>query len=288
MNIYKKISAAATIFAVAMMSSCSDKGYWDEAPLEQGLSFQSATYNETFGPGANEFVIPIYRTVFTNEETVNLTFTPGKNCPADISVPSSVSFAAGSNTAEILVKVANAMPPYTYSGTIEFDGKVSYSGISAVAINCPVNYTWTSLGTGSYLDAFVMGEAEPYPVEILKAEGFARYRVVSPYKEYYASDTGKADWEDWIAGTGPAYVEFWENEDGGLSFNSFSTGLNYQATQGQPIGAYNWTAFGEGSGYSGEFDIWYQPGFAVLSPVYYINGVGGWGQQQYAVQIELP
>lgn len=285
MNIYKKISAAATIFAVAMMSSCSDKGYWDEAPLEQGLSFQCATYTETLGPGANELVIPITRSVFTNEETVNLTFTPGKNCPTDITVPSSVTFPAGSNTADIVVKIANATPPYTYAGTIEFSGEASYSGIAAITLNCPVSYTWTSLGTGGFIDTWVMDNAEDmYEVEILKAEGFNRWRVLNPYKEYYAT-IGPASWEDWIASSGPAYVEFWENETGGLSFNSYATGLNYEATAGQAIGAYCWTEF---SGYTGENDMWYKPGYAILSPIYYIMGVGGFGQQPYAVQIALP
>lgn len=288
MNIYKKISAAATIFAVAMMSSCSDKGYWDEAPLEPGLSFQCATYTETLGPGANEFVIPITRSVFSNEETVNITFTPAQTCPTDISVPSSVTFPAGSNTAEIKVTIANATPPYTYAGTLKFDGNASYSGVAAVSINCPVDYTWVSIGTGGYYDAFVMDNVEDmYSVEILKAEGFERYRVISPYKEYYAT-AGPESWEDWIGSTGPAYVEFWENEAGTLSFKSFATGLNYDGVSGDGINAYAWN---EQQWYAanGDYDVWYQPGLAVLSPIYFIPTIsGGFGQVQFAIQIALP
>lgn len=288
MNILKKISAAASIIAIAMLSSCSDKGYWDEAPLEEGYSFQSSQYSETLGPGANEIVIPIDRTNNTGEQTVNITFTPGKDCPADITVPSQVTFAAGSNVANIVINIANATPPFTYSGTLEFSGTPSYAATSAIKFSCPVDYTWQSLGQGSFLDAWVMDNAEePYSVEILKAEGFERYRVLTPYKEYYTT-IGPASWENWIDSTGPDYIEFWENEAGTLSFNSYATGLNYEGVKGQGIGAYSWTAFGEGSGYTGETDIWYAPGFAVLSPVYNIPGLGGFGQVQYAVQIELP
>ncbi|MDE5849140.1 MAG: hypothetical protein K2H38_03270 [Muribaculaceae bacterium] len=288
MKIYKKISVAATIIAVATLSSCSDKGYWDEAPLEAGLSFQCSTYNETLSPGANEIVIPIQRSANTSDETVNITFTPGANCPADITVPSQVTFAAGSNSTDLVIRIADATPPYTYSGTIKFGGEPSYSGISELTLNCPVNYVWISLGKGGFIDAWVMDNAEDmYEVEILKAEGFERYRVMSPYKEYYTT-IGPDSWEDWIASTGPEYIDFWENEAGTLSFNSYATGLNYEGVDGQTIGAYNWTAFGEGSGYTGDFDIWYEPGYAVLSPVYYINGLGGFGQQQFAVQIALP
>ncbi|MDE5848394.1 MAG: hypothetical protein K2M83_05420 [Muribaculaceae bacterium] len=288
MNVFKKISVAASVIAVATLSSCSDKGYWDEAPLDAGLSFQCSSYNETLSPGANEIVIPLQRSVNAVEETVDITFTPDANCPSDIIVPSQVTFAAGSNSTDIVIKIENATPPYSYTGKLQFSGDTSYSGISALTLNCPVSYTWFSLGTGGFIDAWVMDNAEDmFQVEILKAEGFERYRVMNPYKEYYTT-IGPASWEDWIASTGPSYVEFWENADGKLSFNSYSTGLNYEGVDGQAIGAYSWTAFGGSSDYTGEYDMWYEPGYAVLSPVYYINGVGGFGQQQFAVQIELP
>lgn len=287
MNILKKISAVAVVIAVATLSSCSDKAYWEEAPLEAGVSFQSTTYNENLGPGANEVVIPVSRTVNTGEQTVSVTFTPDKDCPTDISVPSQVTFPAGSNSANIVITIANAMPPYTYSGTLELQGDASYSGTTSLTFTLPVSFTWTSLGNGTFLDAFVMGDVEPYSVEILKAEGFERYRVLNPYVEYYTTG-GAADNGDWYANNGPSYIEFWENGNGTLSFNPWGTGLIYDGNPDTPINAYPWNAFSEGSGFSGELDIWYQPGFAVLSPIYYIPGVGSYGQQQYAVQIELP
>lgn len=290
MNIYKKISVAASILAVAALSSCSDKGYWDEAPSKQEFYFTKASYAETLAAGANEIVIPVERVFTSASESVDVVFTPAKSCPADITVESPVTFEAGSNTANVVIKIGNAVPPYTYAGTLTFknDEDKSYSGVSEVTLNCPVAYTWKSIGKGAFIDAWVMnGATSMYSVEILKAEGFERYRVVEPYKEYYAT-LGLEAWEDWISGTGPAIVEFWENESGKLSFNSYATGLNYQATSGQPIGAYSWTAFGEDGGYTGDNDMWYEPGFAVLSPVYYINGVGGFGQQKFAVQIQLP
>lgn len=283
MKLYKKISLAASIFAVATLSSCSDKGYWDKAPLEEGLSFQCAQYNENLGPGANTIVIPLMRTVTTGDQTVNLTFTPGKDCPEDITVPGSVTFTAGSNQANIKIQIADAMPPYTYSGKLEFTGDPSYAGVSAINIKCPVNYTWVSLGEGVYLDAFVMDE--PYPAEIIKAEGFERYRVLNPYKAYYETDAAKEDYGDMIGSSGTPYVEFWELDNGDLYFDAFNTGLLYQGVAGQEIWAYPWDWF---NGTEEGLDIWYAPGFAVLSPVYYIDGVGGWGQQQYCVQIELP
>lgn len=286
MNIFNKISAAASIFAVVSLMSCSDKGYWDEAPLEVGYSFQCSQYNETLSPGANEIVIPIDRTNNNGEETLAITFTPGDGCPSDITVPSQVTFAAGSNTANIVINIANATPPYSYTGTLGFSGEPSYAANSTLALKCPVSYTWTSIGTGTFFDAWVMdGSEEEYPVEIMQADGFQRWRVMQPYAAYYNSEDGKVAWEDWIGSTGPSYIEFWEEADGSLMFNAYYSGLNYKAVADQPINVYPYTALS--SGVAG-YDIWYAPGFAVLSPIYYIPNVGGFGQQAYAVQIQLP
>lgn len=284
-----KIGIGASVVAAVMMSSCSDKGYWEEAPLVQAYSFEISSYSETLSPGANEIELGLVRTIADTESSVNLVFEPNEGCPSDISVVSPAVFAAGSFTTKVTVRIADANPPYTYSGTVKLANKdeVSYSGKASVSLNLPVAYTWTSIGNGTFYDAWVMDNATaPYSVEIMKADGFERYRVMSPYVEYYTT-IGPESWNNWIASTGPAYVEFWETADGRLSFNSYNTGMNYQAEAGQAIGAYNWSAFAAGS-YADNLDIWYEPGFAVLSPIYYINGVGGYGQQQNAVQIELP
>ena len=266
-----------------MLSSCSDKGYWEEAPLEQGLSFACATYNETLSPGENEFVIPIQRTVNATEQTVNVTFTPGANCPADITIPTQATFAAGSNTANLVIKVANATPPYIYSGTLKLDGDASYAGNTTLTLNCPVNYTWVSLGIGTFLDAFVMGDVDPFPVEIQKAEGFERYRVLSPYVQYYA--TIGAD-EEWKISDGSSYIEFWENNSGTLSFNAWATGLGIDGEKDKPINAYPWNAYN--LGFVGDYDIWYQPGVAMFAPAYICVATGNYWLQSPTIQIELP
>lgn len=289
MNIINKIGIAASLMAAAMMSSCSDKGYWDEAPAEQGYSFEAASYSANLAPGPNTLTFTLERSIANSEESVDVTFTPSPGCPSDISLASPVVFKAGSYTAEVTLSIADAQPPHTYSGTLNFNAdKASYAGIAKCEFSYPVNYTWSSMGNGTFYDAFVMdGAEEPFSVEIMKTDGFERYRVMNPYAEYYTTIGPNFYDAGWIGSTGPAYIEFWENADGNLSFNSYNTGLNYEGNSEQPIGAYNWSAFAAGS-YPSDQDIWYAEGFAVLSPIYYINGLGGFGQIQYAVQIELP
>ncbi|MDE5687826.1 MAG: hypothetical protein K2I18_04275 [Paramuribaculum sp.] len=284
MKLVKIFSAA--ILAVSALSSCSDSGYWDEAPLEQGLSFQCNTYNDPLSPGAAEIVIPLRRTVTAGAQTVNITFTPNANCPSDITVPSQVTFEDGKNTTEVVISIANAMPPTTYAGKLSFEADKSYAGISTVTLNCPVNYTWVSLGKGIFIDQWALDDKET-EVEIMQAEGFQRWRVMQPYNEGMAEDTG--DWGDWRTGKYPAYIEFWETTINGqtlLTWNAFSVGINYQAKADQPIGCYPPSALRE----TMENCRWYAPGYACLSPYYYVNGVGGWNLSENfgVIQIIFP
>lgn len=283
MKILNKIGIAAALAVTALISSCSDKGYWDEAPLEQAYSFNAANYTENLKPGPQDIRIALHRSDNSGAESVDVTFTPGQGCPSDITVESPVTFAAGSSTAEVTIHIADANPPYTYSGTLEFSGKASYSGIAKCTLRMPVNYTWVSIGTGKFYDGFVMDD-QMFDVEILQAEGFQRYRVMNPYKEFYESG-GAEDYGDMYGSNGSSYIEFWQTSNDQLMFNAWSTGLLYQGSKEQPINAYPWNALS--SGVEG-YDIWAEPGTALLSPIYYIPNVGGFGQQQYAVQIELP
>lgn len=283
MKILNKIGIAAALAVTALISSCSDKGYWDEAPLEQAYSFNAANYTENLKPGPQDIKIALHRSDNSGAESVDVTFTPGQGCPSDITVESPVTFAAGSSTAEVTIHIADANPPYTYSGTLEFSGKASYSGIAKCTLKMPVNYTWVSIGTGKFYDGFVMDD-QMFDVEILQAEGFQRYRVMNPYKEFYESG-GAENYGDMYGSNGSSYIEFWQTSNDQLMFNAWSTGLLYQGSKEQPINAYPWNALS--SGVEG-YDIWAEPGTALLSPIYYIPGVGGFGQQQYAVQIELP
>lgn len=284
------------IAAVALISlaSCSEGQYWTE-PADKGQVIAFVKPAETITLAATDnmdsFTVKVNRSQTAGDLDVPVTFTT--KATEVLSGPASVSFKNGENVADYTISIGQLIPGDSYSATIEVavpEGTITHPDARNLKYTFTISKTlsWSSLGMGSFLDAWVMDNAEaPYSVEIMKADGLDRYRVMNPYKEYFTT-IGPESWGDWIATTGPQYIEFWENAAGTLSFNSFATGLNYEGVDGQGIGAYSWTAFAEGSGYTGDFDVWYQPGFAVLSPVYYIPGLGGFGQIQYALQIELP
>ena len=292
-NIKNAFLAAA---AVLVLGSCSEGQYWTE-PADKGQVIAFVKPAETITLAATDnmesFTVKVNRSQTAGNLDVPVTFTT--KAAGVLSGPANVSFKSGENVADYTISIGNLVPGESYSATVEVavpEGTITHPDARNLKYTFTISKTlsWTSLGMGTYFDGWVMEGAEaPYPVEIQKVDGMERYRAVNPYKEYYTT-IGPEYNGDWLpeGTTGPQYVEFWENESGTLSFNSFATGLNYDGDPAQGIGAYSWTAFAEGSGYTGDYDIWYEPGFAVLSPIYYIPGVGGFGQAQFAIQIELP
>lgn len=283
--------------AVVALGSCSEGQYWTE-PANKGQVIAFVKPAETITLAATEnmdsFTVKVNRSQSSGDLDYPVKFTT--NAAGVLNGPSSVIFKSGENVADYTISIGDLVPGTTYTATVELtepEGSITHPDAQNLKYTFTISktLTWTSIGTGSFLDAWVMDNAEaPYEVEIMKVEGVERYRVMNPYKEYYESPLASAGLGEWLVegATGPEYVEFWENEDGKLSFNSYSTGLFYEGNPSQVIGAYSWSAFNASAGYTGDNDIWYEPGFAVLSPVYYINGLGGFGQMQYAVQIELP
>ena len=292
MKIINKITFAVSLFAMMGLASCSDKGYWDEAPAQQGYSFEQTTLNTSITPGDNTIPVKVLRSEAGSEVTLPVAFTPGKNCPATISVPSSITFAEGSNEATLNITVTGATPPQVYSGKIAFTGDVSYAGSSALEFTIPVEYIWENIGTGKYFDQFVMEVADPegkvialtdfMDVTILKAEGFERYRVMAPYTEYFESHT-----DDWFfAALLPEYVEFWEEANGSISWDIFNIGLGYDGDKSKPITAVPGNLLASNGGVT-NYNMWAEPGYAMFSPFYWINGVGGYNNSVYPAMIQV-
>ena len=291
-NIKHTFVAAAAILSLA---SCSEGEYWTE-PADKGqvIAFVKPAENVAIPATENldSYTVTAYRSQTAGDLEVPVKFS---NDSTVFSAPATINFKNGENSAEYVISIAPLTPGTSFSTTVSVsvpEGTITHPDSRNLSFTLTVSKTlsWSSLGKGTYFDGFVMdGAEEPYSVEIMKADGLPRYRVMNPYKEYYTT-IGPEFNGDWLptGATGPQYVEFWENESGKLSFSSFATGLNYEGDDTQPIGAYSWSAFAEGSGFTGDYDIWYEPGFAVLSPVYYIPGVGSFGQIQFAIQIELP
>jgi hypothetical protein len=285
MKYIKSLFSILMLLSLCVFTSCEqeNEGVIYDAN-NQGLSFTFNTF-EFSAPANNPVIsVPVYRAVadeaFTSSITVS-TSAPG------VTAPSSVSFAAGEQETTIDINLGSELGVgviATITITLN-EADASVGGVAETEISAYKEYVFESLGMGTFQDNWALGGT--YSVEIQKAQGFDRYRVIDPYKEGLTNDDG--EWENWIAmGTRCPYIEFWETGEGNLIlFNNFALGINYQAVASQPIRAYHASSF---SGTNPEFSKKVDNKTYQLAPYYYINGVGGWDKTEAdgVIVITLP
>lgn len=265
----------------------------------QGITFAASKLAATAVQASNpQFQIPIYRSNVAVDYTGKVSATgtvDGK--AADCFSVSDFTFKAGESKADITVDVSQLEIGKVLALTLAFTDSTNMgkTNIEKLTVNVSVEYTWNSLGTGTYVDAWATGsDANPdgvaAKVEILKAEGFDRYRIMKPYVEYLSSPQGAADWENWISlGSTVQALDIWI-EDGLAFYEDFPLGLNYQGDSSQPIYAchpWGWSAMQDPSFWAHNKMV----GKTIqLAPYYYIDGVGGWNYTQYdgVILITLP
>lgn len=280
------------LLAVALATSCSDASHYDEYnDSAVAYSFEQGEFNTMWADGSEPetITLSVIRTTSAGDATVGIQLTT--DTPDRVSIPATVEFKNGENVASFDVAIKDLEVGDATTATIAFaDGvKVSPSGNAKCQLALELDYNWTLMGTGAFIDQFFMGEV--FPVEIYNAQGFPLYRVMHPYDEWSKTEAAAADWEDWLAGPYPEYIEFWETAlaDGTpvLNWNEYNSGLIYQGTKGQNIGVYPPYRLGK----TMVNCKWLIPdGVAGLSPYYYINGVGGWDNSSVVgcILIALP
>lgn len=285
MKYIKSLFSILMLLSLCVFTSCEqeNEGVIYDAN-NQGLSFTFNTF-EFSAPANNPVIsVPVYRAVA--DEAYTSSITVSTSAPG-VTAPSSVSFAAGEQETTIDINLGSELGVgviATITITLN-EADASVGGVAETEISAYKEYVFESLGMGTFQDNWALDGT--YSVEIQKAQGFDRYRVIDPYKEGLTNDDG--EWENWIAmGTRCPYIEFWETGEGDLIlFNNFALGINYQAVASQPIRAYHASSFsGTNPAFSKKVDNkTYQ-----LAPYYYINGVGGWNNTEAdgVIVITLP
>ena len=285
MKYIKSLFSILMLLSLCVFTSCEQE---NEGAIydanNQGLSFTFNTF-EFSAPANNPVIsVPVYRAVANDAYTASITVAteaPG------VTAPSSVSFAAGEQETTIDINLGSELGVgviATITITLN-DADASVGGVAETEISAYKEYVFESLGMGTFQDNWALGGT--YSVEIQKAQGFDRYRVIDPYKEGLTNDDG--EWGNWIAmGSRCPYIEFWETGEGDLIlFNNFALGINYQAVASQPIRAYHASSF---SGTNPEFSKKVDNKTYQLAPYYYINGLGGWNNTEAdgVIVITLP
>lgn len=258
----------------------------------QGISFATTKLRAVSVKATDpKFQISIFRSNSNGDYTgkVSTLGLIGKDT-VDCYKVSDFAFKNGESESKITVDVSELEIGKILALTLSFTDSLNmgYSNKESLTVNVKVEYNWQSLGKGKFADNWLEYESE---VEMLKADGFDRYRIVAPYAAYLASSQAVADWgADWLDPNSTVNpLEVWI-EDGLVFYDDFPLGINYEASKDQPIYGYHpwgWSSMQDPSFWAhNKID-----GKVIqLAPYYYIDGLGGWNytQKDGVILITLP
>ena len=289
MRISKKIFGMA-IVAAALFTSCNKdvEGAIYSNQSNAGVSFTASTLSAVEVPASNPvFDVEIVRgnTVGAATGTLTASLVANKAEVPGVTV-SSFSFADGQNSTTVSVNISPLEVGVAGSLTLTIaDADASVGGVKSATMKVSKAYEWKSLGKGQFYDNFFGMTSQP---EILKAEGFDRYRVIEPCEDFRAEAIAGGD--TWAAASSAPFIELWV-EDGLVFWEDWFTGQNYDGDKTQPIMACHpsgWSSMSTADFW--QFSKFLDEKTIQLAPYYYIDGVGGWNytQKNGVVYIVLP
>jgi hypothetical protein len=287
MRISKKIFGMA-IVAAALFTSCNKdvEGAIYNGQNNAGVSFTAATLAAVEVPASNPvFEVEIVRgnTAAAATGSVTASLKAGSTVIGGVTV-SDFNFAAGENATTVKVNISPLEVGVQGTLTLALsDADASIGAVKTATLKVSKAYEWVSLGKATFVDAFVGATGNP---EVLKADGFERYRVMAPYEEWRVSPEAQAD--SWTAASSAPVIELWV-EDGLVYFDTFFVGLNYDGDKSQPILAHHASDFMDGVS-NFKFSKFLDAKTIQLAPYYYIDGLGGWNytQKNGIITITLP
>lgn len=278
----------AGIFAVACNLDQVNELY---VPENDEPNMLYAVYNALELEAAlQEVAIPITRAKADKELTVDLALllpegitasgTAGETGDDGLTpYKSSVTFAAGSSSADVVLNVSAMEVGNQYVGSISFADSTQVN-VNTATFTCNFKlakaYTWTSLGEGEWFDQLALMSSDSYgiqKVEVLKAEGFDRYRIMGPYAD---TDQLAAAWgAECVGGMKDNYIEFWILEDGvHVAWEWWYPGLIYSG-DGTDIKAYYPSVLNAKLESDSQKSMFAEEKVIMFYPYWYIDAMGG-------------
>ncbi|MDY6205382.1 MAG: hypothetical protein SPI30_01335 [Prevotella sp.] len=185
-----KFLLGAALLAVGILSSCNtDNEGRLYTPTNSNVTLENAApatiqSYET----SKDIVVRVFRSTTAGEQTVAYSFTPDTDGIFTDTNGGQATFADGSGVALITIKAENMERGSTYGFTITLDealkstidtvtNHANYT--TTVSVFC--DYNWVSVdGKGSLVSAAF---GETWEVDLMKAEGYNVYKVLSMYAE---------------------------------------------------------------------------------------------------------
>ncbi|MBR5610026.1 MAG: hypothetical protein IKW65_00680 [Bacteroidales bacterium] len=288
-KIFKALSSL--VAAVLLVSACNVEHPMPTYSPEnsQEVSFVQATLvNQEILATASTFDITLSRNTPKEAATVAVTstFASGVVCPA------TVTFNAGESTATLSLDITGMEVGVSYKGTVSLSDTTTFNKHIAVAsatLTLAKAYTWVSLGEGEWFDNLALMSSDSYgiqKVEVLKADGFNRYRIMNPYanKEQLAAAWGESS----LGGAKNTFIEFWVLENGtNVAWDGWwCPGILYDGA-GTDIKAYYPSYLSASVAADDAKSRYYDEKVIGFYPYWYIDGLGGFGTK-YPCFLSLP
>lgn len=200
--------------AAAGFTSCGDdyEDYqWASVPDGQEVYFANNQTTEYSIPvDETTFIVPVRRIDTSAASTVSISAVAAtdKTDLSKFDIPTSVSFAAGSDIANITIgydaEAIGPNNPQSITLSIADEKEVTPYGLSSITIKASVPESWTYIGTGTYTY-------------------YNYYSDDDPGLKFYKSNANRYKIENWGGG-----VDFFfsEEADGTISVQDIFTGIN--------------------------------------------------------------
>lgn len=219
----KKIVTILTVLALGVFASCEKEvkvEIYTPGAGDGGYSFYAANASNEFSASNPTFEVELYRNTTEGSSTVNLSSTQaivGGSSVNVLNIPATATFADGEGRTKITVGYNETMQvAVNYTATIKMDAQdCSYGGLSTLTLKAILAYTWESLGNGQWFDNLSLMSSDSYGianVEVLKAVGYNRYRIMNPYAD--EKQLAAAWSKEQVAGAKSNFIEFWVLDDG--------------------------------------------------------------------------
>ena len=153
-NILKSILALSAIFSVASCNVDNIGTLYQHEGSDNGVTFTQANVSYTeLSASMTSLVVTLGRAASDAAQTVNIAST----LPEGIVVPTSVSFAAGQASADLVLDLSGMSVGTAYKGKISLASESDYNSLGISSVN----------------------------VTLQKADGFDVYRLIDPYGEVF-------------------------------------------------------------------------------------------------------
>lgn len=193
--IYSVLSAGLAIMAVSCNVENVGTLYSSEGAETNAVTFLQSVLSDTeIAASTTSVTIKVNRSIANGDETVSIATT----IPADdITVPTSVTFADGEYSKDLVVEFKPSMAVgKSYKGdiTITDDDEDPkhidpHTSISKISVSLAKAYSWAAYGKVKITDDIIAPwfgtENVTWSVDAEKADGFEVYRLLDPYGEAF-------------------------------------------------------------------------------------------------------